>query len=354
MKTRYIVGLAITLLVGFLFYRIMLPFLVPVFWAAVLVILFFPYYSKLLKKTKSSTTASIIACVSIAIFLIVPMALMATALANEAYNLYQWIDGYRSNIPVTPHSSSDVALYLQKHLSPYIDITAADIQEHMLKLAQQSSSYITQGLKGAIQNLAGLAMNLFLAFFTMFFLFKDSDKLLTLIKDLIPLSTDDTEDVLIKNRIIISATFSGGVLVGLVQGFLGGIAFWFLALPSPILWGFTMFILSFLPAIGTALVIIPAVLYLVIIGSTAKGLILLGWGVLVVGMVDNVLRPIIVSGKTHQHPLLLFLSILGAVNVFGIIGIVAGPIILSITNALIDIYRRSTNKTPVNNSQEGA
>ena len=355
MKTQYIIGLAITLLVGFLFYQIMLPFLVPIFWAATLVILFFPYYRVLLKKFRSSTTASIIACVTIAIFLIVPMALIGSALANEAYNLFLWIEGYKHHVSATSHSTSEAALYLQRLIAPYADISVSDIQDHMLKLAQQGSSYVAQGLKGAIQNLASLAINLFLAFFTMFFLFKDSDKLLNLIKDLIPLSEKNTQRVLSKNRLIISATFTGGVLVGFVQGLLGGIAFWFLALPSPILWGFTMFILSFLPAVGTALVIIPAVLYLVIIGSTTKGLILLVWGVLVIGMADNILRPIIVSGKTHQHPLLLFLSILGAVNAFGIIGIVAGPIILSLTNALIDIYRRSTNKQEQTNlSEEGA
>jgi predicted PurR-regulated permease PerM len=345
-KTQYIIGVAITLLVGFLFYRIMLPFLVPVFWAVVLVILFFPYYRILLKKFGSATAASIMACVTIAVFLIVPMALIGTALANETYGLYQWVEGYRHHVSASTRSTSEVALYLQGIIAPYADLSAMEIQEQLLKLVQQGSFYIAQGLKGAIQNVAGLVINLLLAFFTMYFLFKDSDKLLRLIKDLIPLTQEETEKVLAKNRVIISATFTGGVLVGLAQGFLGGVAFWFLALPSPLLWGSLMFILSFLPAIGTALVIIPAVGYLVLIGSTTKGLILLGWGVFVVGMADNVLRPIIVSGKTNQHPLLLFLSILGAVNVFGMIGIVAGPIILSITNALIDIYRRSNHEEP--------
>ena len=173
----------------------------------------------------------------------------------------------------------------------------------------------------------------------MYFLFKDADAIMAIIRDIIPLTEEDKDEVLANNRVVITATFSGGVLVGAIQGLLGGIAFWVLAIPSPILWGFMMFIFSFLPVVGTSLIVVPAAIYLLIVGSYVKALLMILWGFFIIGLADNFLRPVIVSGRTHQHPLLLFFSILGAVNVFGFIGIIAGPIILSIAQAILDIYR---------------
>lgn len=344
MKTKHLIELLLALFIGYLLYRIMLPFFIPVFWAAIFVILFYPYHSWLLRRVKNKTIASLIACATIALFLIVPMALIGTALANEMFNVYEWAEDYLTKLSTHAQSPALITPYIQKYIGRYVDISAIDIQNHIVNALQQGSLYLAQGIKGAIQNLAELVFNIFLAFFTMYFLFKDSDKIMDIVKDVIPLTESDKDKVIAKNRVVITATFNGGVLVGAVQGFLGGAAFWFLALPSPILWGFVMFILSFLPVVGTSLVIVPAAIYLVIIGSYVKAVIILLWGVLIVGLADNVLRPVIVSGKTHQHPLLLFFSILGAVNAFGLVGIIAGPIILSIAQAILDIYRSALNE----------
>lgn len=175
----------------------------------------------------------------------------------------------------------------------------------------------------------------------MYFLFKDGDTLLDVIKDIIPLSEAYKKRIIKKNRLVISATMNGGLMVGAVQGLLGGIAFWFLGLPAPILWGFVMLLTSFIPSVGSAIVWGPGVIYLIVVGSYAKAAMLFVWGTFIVGLADNLLRPVIVSGRTNLHPLLLFFSILGAVNVFGIIGIIAGPIILSIGLSMVEIYHET-------------
>lgn len=341
-KTEYIIELLIAFIIGYLTYLVFLPFLVPIFWGIVLVILFYPYYLMILRKVGNRTAASLLACFTVALFLIVPMAFGATAMVNEMIILYNWAENYLTDIQTQAHRSPVYIFpYLQKYLGQYIDLSAIDIPNIVAMAVKEGSSYLTQGLKGAIKNFAEFFFNLILAFFTMYFLFKDGEGVLAVVKDIIPISDEDKEKLFSKNREVISATFYGGVLVGAVQGLLGGLAFWFLGFNAPLLWGFMMFILSFLPGFGTAIVWFPAVIYLAILGSYWKAGALFLWGAFVVGLVDNFMRPAIVSGRTHQHPLLIFFSILGAVNVFGLIGIIAGPIIVCVAQAALDIYRET-------------
>lgn len=340
MKSENILTLLLSALIGYLLYLIMAPFLTPIFWAIVLVILFFPYFRWIQKHiVKSKPWASLLACVSIALFLILPMAFIGAALVNELYNLYQWAENYLADITSRAHQTPVFIFpYLEKYLGKYIDVSSIDLRNIFANTLREVATVAGEGIKGFIKSFAELIVNLFLAFFTMYFLFKDGDKLLNLVKDLMPISKHDRDRIIEKNRDVISSTMYGGVLVGVVQGALGGIAFFFLDLPGPLLWGFVMFIFSFLPSVGTAMIWGPAVIYLLIIGSYGKGIFLAIWGTFVIGLVDNLLRPYIVSGKTNLHPMLLFFSILGAVNVFGFIGVIAGPVILSIAQAVIEIY----------------
>ncbi len=344
MKKETLVGILFAALIGYLTYRVMAPFFIPIFWAVVFVILFHPFYAWLLRHLKIKPLASALACVTIAFFFIVPMALLATMLTKEVLSVYSHAQHMASNLSAGRSSFDFTFLnYVQGLLERYVNLSSMDLKKAVATTLQQTSGYIVPGLKGAVSNFAQLFFNIVLAFFTMFFLFMESDKLVEVLKDLIPLDDAQTEDVITKNRVIITATLTGGVLVGAVQGALGGVAFWFLGISSPFLWGFVMFITSFLPGIGTLVVVVPAILFLLIKGAFFKALLLLLWGALVIGLVDNLLRPIIISGKTHQHPLLLFFSVLGAVQTFGFIGIIAGPIILSLAIGALEIFRLAMN-----------
>jgi predicted PurR-regulated permease PerM len=137
---------------------------------------------------------------------------------------------------------------------------------------------------------------------------------------------------------MIYATIYGGILIAIIQGILGGVSFWALGLPSPIFWGTAMALLSFIPIGGTALIWAPAAIFLLIGGALLKGLILLGLGVFVISMVDNFLRPFFISAKTNIHPLLLFFAVLGGIQAFGLIGLVAGPLVATLFLTLIEIY----------------
>ena len=149
---------------------------------------------------------------------------------------------------------------------------------------------------------------------------------------------------------MIYATIYGGVLIAMIQGVLGGLSFWILGLPSPIFWGTAMGLLSFIPIGGTALIWVPAAIILLIEGAVLKGFILLGLGVFVISMVDNLLRPFFISTRTNIHPLLLFFAVLGGVQAFGLIGLFAGPLIATLSLPLSKFIFRGSS--PKKNSSE--
>ncbi|MCC6502565.1 MAG: AI-2E family transporter [Deltaproteobacteria bacterium] len=340
MKWEYLLAVLLALLVGYLMFIMMVPFFIPIFWGAVLVVLFYPYYRWLLKKTGQRTyLASLIACLSIAIFIIVPLAIIGTMMAGELLNLYNWAEGYLQQVSTKAHKSPlFIVQLLEKYVGSYVDVHTINLKGIFASTVREAAAYAGQSLTGFVKSFAEFFINLFLAFFSMYFLFKDGDKLFEIIKDLIPITDHHKDMIIAKNRGVIYATIYGGIMVGLVQALLGGLAFWFLGVPAALLLGFVMFFATFLPSVGSSLVWGPVAAYLFLKGDIFGGTMLVIWGVFVIGLVDNILRPYIIGGKTNLHPLLLFFSIFGAVNVFGLIGIIAGPLILSIGQAVIEFY----------------
>ncbi|MEJ2066589.1 MAG: AI-2E family transporter [Deltaproteobacteria bacterium] len=153
-----------------------------------------------------------------------------------------------------------------------------------------------------------------------------------------PFSATERENILRRIVDMIHATIYGGVIVALVQGGLGALGFLILGLPTPVFWGTLMAFLSFVPIVGTSLVWLPAAVILFVQGTYLKALILLAWGAIVVSLSDNLLRPILIGGRTQVHTLLLFFGILGGLKVFGFLGLIAGPLVITICLAMIDIY----------------
>lgn len=340
MKWEHLLILLITALIGYLMYLVLAPFFIPIFWAIILVILFHPYYEWLLKRFRGhKALASLAACTSIALFIIVPMAIIGVALANEVLNLYNWAEDYLQGISTKAHQSPMFFYpWLERYLGDFIDVEKLNLRSMVASVVREAAGYIGTGLSGFAKGFAAFIIDFILAFFSMYFLFKDGDRLFDIVKDLVPVNSFHKGEIIEKNRGVIYATIYGGVLVGAVQAALGGIAFWYLGIPAALVLTFTMFLATFLPSVGSAMVWGPVAAYLLITGSYIGGIGLIFWGVFVIGLIDNFMRPWFVGGRTNLHPLLLFFSILGAVNAFGFIGIVAGPLILSIGQATIELY----------------
>ena len=191
-------------------------------------------------------------------------------------------------------------------------------------------------LSGSIYVVTGLLITLFL----LFYFFRDQDTIVGGLRKALPLSPRETDDVFRNVSDTIYAIVYGSLFLALVQGTLGGLMFWILGLPSPLLWGAVMAVLAVLPVLGAAIVWVPAAIYLAITGSWEKALILTAWGAIAVGLIDNLLYPLIVKGRLRLHTVPVFISILGGLLAFGAVGLVLGPVVLALAVALGDVWRR--------------
>jgi predicted PurR-regulated permease PerM len=160
----------------------------------------------------------------------------------------------------------------------------------------------------------------------------------------LPLESKQATAIMARTRDVIGASVYGVLAIAIVQGILGGLAFWTLGVPSAIVWGVAMTFLSMIPMLGAFLVWVPAAIYLALTGHAVKAVLLVLWGTLVIGMIDNFLRPKLVGERTKLHELLIFFAVLGGLQVFGVLGIVLGPVVLAITLALMDVFQ-AANRT---------
>jgi predicted PurR-regulated permease PerM len=208
----------------------------------------------------------------------------------------------------------------------------------LLKNVNQISTFIFNQTTILLKGFSSFIVGFFFTLLSLYYLFKDGSTLFERLKEAAPLPAKEKDLLIQRFKDMIYATIYGGILIALIQGVLGGLSFWVLGLPSPIFWGTAMGLLSFIPIGGTALIWAPAAFILVIGGAVLKGIVLVGIGVFVISMVDNLLRPFFISARTNIHPLLLFFAVLGGVQAFGLIGFVAGPLIATLFLTLVEIY----------------
>jgi len=349
MKAEQLITLFLVAVIGYLLFIVMVPFWIPLLWGVILTILFYPLYQWIAARIRYDGVASLLTCVIITLFITIPVSFIAVSLVNEMLDIYQWADDYvqRSAFRIQD-SPSFIDTYIKKVLGKYIDLSILDIKNIILKSVKDTSGFLAQNVTGMLTNFTGFILNIILSLVAMFYLFRDGERMVDRLMEFLPLSEKDERAIFKKNRDVIYATLYGGVLVAVVQGCIGGITLWALGFTSPVLWGTLMAGLSFIPMLGSPVIWVPAAIFLIIQGSYIKAIILTLIGVLIIGIVDNLLRPIIVSGRTKIHPLLLFFSILGGLKVLGVIGLVAGPIIISLSLAALDIYRASYNHNKLN------
>jgi predicted PurR-regulated permease PerM len=185
-------------------------------------------------------------------------------------------------------------------------------------------------------------VQLLLTLFLLFYFFRDRSKVLATVRSLLPLSGAEADRLFSRVYETVHATIYGTVLVALVQGALGGLMFWWLGLPAPLLWGVVMALLAIVPVFGAFIIWIPAAIFLAMSGQWGKAMILTGWGAVVIGLVDNLLYPMFVGSKLRMHTVPVFIAIVGGLALFGGSGLVLGPVTLAVTIALVEVWRRRT------------
>jgi predicted PurR-regulated permease PerM len=330
--------LFIVCILAYLTFQILRPFMAPIAWAVVFTIVFYPVYAYILKYVKVKSLASFITIIVMIAVLIGPFSYFLMLLLSELRNLSGWLEtdkiGTIGNILQHPAISSFV-----NRISETFGISQTDLDKAFMDyLASTGKEVVSQFTQGA-GNFVGLTISFIFMIFSSFFMFRDGGEFLHKSRDFMPFSEEHKVVLANQVRDIIISTIYGGVLVAVAQGIVGGIAFSLLDIKSPVLWGFAIAIASFIPLVGSFAVWGPAVIYLFAQGQIGHAVALICVGVFLISMIDYLLRPIIIGSRTKMHVFVILLSVLGGIQVFGLIGLVMGPLVVAVFISVINIFR---------------
>jgi predicted PurR-regulated permease PerM len=352
----------ITAISFYLFYELMIQFFVPITWAALLSILFFPLYGQVLRWVKRTWLASGLVCTIIVIIIVGPLTYLVIALVNEASAAVTAVNDLSKSGKLSEMISIDLPWIetIREKLDQYFDTSKINLDQLIKDAVNRISRIMVTQTSWVIANATKAVFYFFLMIFAMYYFFKEGKHILARIKRLMPLTPSQIDAAFGQLHDVIEATLYGGVAVALLQGLMGGILFAIVGIDSSVFWGAVMAFLAFIPIVGASLVYIPAGLILILGGAWGKGLAVLLVGGLLISQVDNWLRPYLISGRTSMHPLLLFFSIMGGIAMFGLLGIVMGPVVAAIFLTVLRIFELrlhpdevSTDAAAIDSEAEG-
>lgn len=337
-------GLAgLLLLVSVLLGWVLAPFYGAILWACIIALLFAPLNKRLLARWRGEANASaLVTLLIVVVMFIIPMALILAALARDAALLYQQLEtGELKPVPYL-HAIFDALPAWLANLLDRLGLGQFEIVYRRVAelLAQGSQFLAAQTLDIGLVTLdyiTGLFITLYLAFFML----RDGEKLARDVRLAIPLAAGYKHQLFNKFATVVRATVKGNLVIAVIQGALGGLAFWVLGVNGALLWAVVMAFLSLLPAVGAALVWVPVALYFFVIGELWHCIALIAFGVLVIGLVDNVLRPALVGKDTRLPDYLVMVTTLGGMVVFGVHGFVLGPAIAALFVAAWHIHSKA-------------
>lgn len=325
---------AIAILLSFMVFR---PYLGLMVFSGVLAVLMHPVYTRLSGYFRGRAALASMSTVMLTLILVLmPLLFFVAALATEAVGLF---DKLRGQIRF-----DDVEGTLSKILGPeqahLVAQAAGDAVRDVASYAQPVVSGLTSNIFSVFSNTFSFVLAFFLILMGMYYLLKDGQAFKREILDLSPLADADDSIIFSRIRSAIEAVAFGQFVVAIIKGAVGGVTFLILGLSGPVFWGSMIALSNFLPVVGTGLVTVPFVIYLFAVGKFWSGMTLAIVSLLIIGLIDNFLTPQLMKGRIRIHPMLILLSILGGLSLFGALGLFFGPIILSVTVALIDIYKK--------------
>jgi predicted PurR-regulated permease PerM len=327
---------------------ILVPLYGTILWGAVIAMLFTPLYRRLLLLLNQRRTAAALATLlAVLLMVVLPLVLIAATLAREAADTYARLQSGEVN-PLRYLRGLFEAL--PPSVTGLLDrFGVADfgtLQQRVSQALAQASQFIATQALAIGQNTFELLVELFITMYLAFFLIRDGEALANDMRRAIPLAVAHRRELFEKFTVVVRATVKGNLVVAALQGLLGGLAFWFLDVDGALLWAVVMAFLSLLPAVGAALVWAPVALYFFLAGDFSSAAGLAAWGVLVIGLVDNLLRPLLVGKDTRLPDYLVLTTTLGGMAVFGINGFVLGPAIAAMFVAVWHIYGSARETEP--------
>ncbi len=333
-QARWIILLATLAGALYLCWLMLKPFIGVLLWAAVLTMSFEPVHTRLLARTKSPNLSAALSCLLVMLAIGVPAGLLGWAIIHEVTPAITGLQAGLSDL-LSPHSpiTGPAISWLDDHVD--LEQVRAQVTEQLGGVGTTLAGR-TIGIVGGV---LGTFIQALFVLFVMYYLFRDGKQVRAALSSAIPLRHRQTYAIFVRTREVVSASVYGVLVISVIQGALGGLAFWALGLPSAVLWSVAMMFLSLIPMTGAFVVWIPAAIYLAVSGAWIKAILLTLWGVLVIGLVDNFLRPKLVGERAKLHELFIFFAVLGGLQVFGLLGIVLGPVVLAIALALFDAFR---------------
>ena len=339
--------LLLLFVVSLAFVWVLWPFYGAVFWGAIFALMFTPLFMRLLKALKGKRTSAALATVAIILLLVIlPLGLIVASLVQEAAIVYQGMQsGQFSFGSYFQQVYGALPAWAIGLLDRFGLSTTGLILERVSTSLSKGSQYLATQALSMGQNAFDFIVSFFIMLYLLFFLLRDGGALARRIAQAVPLEAGIKRDLAGKFVTVIRATVKGNVLVAALQGALGGLIFWLLGIHAPVLWGTLMAFLSLLPAVGAALVWGPVAIYFLVTGALWKGLILTAFGVLVIGLVDNILRPVLVGKDTKMPDYVVLVSTLGGMAIFGLNGFVIGPVIAAMFMAAWDLFAKAREES---------
>ncbi len=319
------------------------PFLYPIFWASVIAVMFYPIYAWMNKHMSTRISITMTLC-SVVLTLLLPLTVLSVLLISESIDLYQ---------SVASHDLRDAlgtaeVWFAGTPLAPYLEQAKVEWPTYVSKFAGTTSNVIFSAIKSITQNSIQFLFMLFLMFYTLYYFLKDGNSMLRRLMHLSPLGDTYEEMLYSQFTSTVRATLKSTIIVGGVQGALGGLLFWFAGIEGALIWATIMVFLGIIPAVGPPLVLIPAGIISLVLGNVGGGIALL-IGAIVISFVDNLLRPPLIGKDIQMHPLLVLFSTLGGIFLFGISGFIIGPVVAALYTSMITIYEHYYKKELANN-----
>ena len=337
-----VLSYGVLLLLIYLVFRIYEPFLAALGWAAILVIFFYPMHQWVMRRLTASR-AAVLSTLAVTFLLIVPAILVTTLFVREALAISRGVQSafVAEHAPMVAKSWSWIA----KHV-PGLDPNA-DVVEMLEKGVQKQAGFLAERIGTILRNIAAFIFDLFVMLFAIFYFFRDADSIIRGVRSILPFDADHRDTMIAQARDLISASVTTSLIIAAMQGVLGGLGFALVKLPTPLFWGVAMGFFSLVPVVGSGLIFVPAALWLGFTGHWGRAILLLVICAGVSTVVDNVVRPVLLGGRTELSWLVIFISVVGGVSLFGMLGLVLGPILVATAAGVLAVYVDRPESPPI-------
>lgn len=324
-------------------YQLIAPYNHAIIIAFILSLLIFPLHQRLENRlAQRKNTAALLSCVVLTFVIVIPALFVSAAIIQQgshfAQTVYQWGNEGGLQTALNHPWLINLLSFTNQYL-PFHEVSPQQIAQNVAQFATTFGGTLVAISAKVVGDITHFILHFFLMLFVLFFLLRDHDKMINLLRHILPLSRSQEDKLLHEVEQVSKSAILGSFLTAIAQGIAGGFAMWLVGLPG-LFWGTMMAFASFIPLIGTALIWLPATLYLLLIDEMAWAIFLFVWSIAVVGSIDNILRPLLMQGGAGMNTLMIFFSLLGGIQLFGLIGLIYGPLIFAITIVLFHLYEQ--------------